>query len=96
MVSDNGILSCLNARTGQTIYQERLGSSFSASPLHADGRIYWPSEDGETTVIAPGTEFRKLATNKVNGMTYASLAVSGQSLFLRSDSHLYRITGPGR
>ena len=47
MVSDNGILSCLDAKTGKLNYQERLGGNFSASPLFADGRIYWPSEEGK-------------------------------------------------
>ena len=96
MVSDNGILSCLDARTGKLNYQERLGSNFSASPLLAEGRLYWPGEEGETVVIAPGAEFRKLASNTVDGLTYASLAVSGNSLFLRSSTHLYRISPPGR
>ncbi len=96
MVSDNGILSNLDARTGKLNYQERLGSSFSASPLLAGGHLYWPSEDGVTTVIEPGREFRKLATNAVEGQTFASLAVSGKSLILRSSTHLYRISSGDR
>ncbi len=96
IVSDNGILSCLDALTGKLNYQERLGSNFSASPTFADGRLYWQSEEGETIVIAPGREFRKLASNPVDGLTYASLAVSGHSFFLRSSTHLYRISEPGR
>ena len=95
-VSDNGILSCLDARTGALNYQERLGSSFSASPTHAGGRLYWQAEEGETIVMAPGREFRKLASNAVDGLTYASLAVSGRAFYLRSSTHLYRISGPGR
>jgi outer membrane protein assembly factor BamB len=91
-VSDNGILSCLNALTGKLHYQERLGSNFSASPLFAGGRIYWLNEAGETTVIAPGPEFEKLASNPVDGQIFASLAVSAESLFLRSSTHLYRIS----
>lgn len=95
-VSDNGILSCLDAKTGSLHWQERLGGNFSASPLYADGRLYWPNEDGVTTVIAPGKEFRKLASNAVDGMAYASLAVSGRSIYLRSSTHLYRISKAGR
>ena len=95
-VSDNGILSCLDARTGTLNYQERLGSNFSASPTHADGRLYWQAEEGETIVMAPGREFLKLASNPVDGLTYASLAVSGRAFYLRSASHLYRISVPGR
>ncbi len=96
MVSDNGILSCLDAKTGKLHYQERLGANFSASPLYADGRIYWQSEEGETTAITPGREFRKLSSGTVEGQTYASLAVSGNSLFLRSATHLYRISSQNK
>lgn len=96
MVSDNGILSSLDAKTGKLNYQERLGGNFSASPLYADGRIYWPSEEGDTTVIAPGREFRQLARNTVDGQIFASLAISGNALILRSSSHLYRISTPNR
>jgi outer membrane protein assembly factor BamB len=90
-VSDNGILICLDAKTGKVHYQQRLNGSFSASPLFADGRIYWQSEEGETTVIEPGIQFRNLASNRISEQTLASLAVSGPALFLRSSTHLYRI-----
>ena len=56
-----------------------------------DGRIYFQSEEGETTVIAAGKDFKKLASNRLDGYTLASMAVSGGSLFIRSHSHLYRI-----
>jgi hypothetical protein len=59
--------------------------------VFADGRIYFLSEDGVATVIAPGKEFRRLATNRLDGETLGSIAVSGGSIFIRSDSHLYRI-----
>jgi outer membrane protein assembly factor BamB len=95
-VSDNGILTCLNAKTGKVNYQERLEGNYSASPLFADGRIYWQSEEGETTVIAPGPRFQKLATSRVSEQTLASLAVSGPAIFLRSSGHLYRIENSGR
>lgn len=91
MVSDLGIASCLDARTGKVHWSERLAGAYSASPLSADGRIYFSNEDGVTTVIAPETTFRKLATNRVEGRTLASLAVAGQEIYLRTDSHLYRI-----
>ena len=91
LVNDSGIASCLDARTGETRWVERLGGPHSASPVFADGRIYFLSEDGVATVIAPGKAFRRLATNRLDGATLASIAVSGGSLFVRSDSHLYRI-----
>jgi outer membrane protein assembly factor BamB len=91
VVSDNGIATCMDAKTGETHWRERLGGNFSASPVLADGRIYFLNEDGETTVVAPGPQFQKLATNAVDGRTLASIAVSGGSLFLRTDKNLYRI-----
>ena len=91
MVNDGGIVSCLDARSGTVIWQQRLGGSYSASPVYADGRIYFLAEQGVTTVIAPGKEFRRLATNSLDGGLLASMAVSNGSLFLRTDSHLYRI-----
>ena len=92
LVSDNGIASCLDAKTGAQKWQGRLGGAFSASPLHAAGRIYFTNETGETTVIAAGDEYRELARNRVDGDTLASLAVSGSSICLRSRTHLYRIS----
>jgi len=91
LVTDGGIATCLDARTGATIWQQRLGGTYSASPVFAGGSIYFPAEQGVTTVIAPGKEFRRLATNRLEGGLLASMAVSNGSLFLRTDSHLYRI-----
>jgi outer membrane protein assembly factor BamB len=91
VVNDVGIASCLDARTGETRWVQRLGGNYSASPVFADGRIYFTSEEGVTTVIAPGQVFRKLATNTLDGATLASMAVAGEALFIRTDSHLYRI-----
>jgi outer membrane protein assembly factor BamB len=91
LVSDNGIASCFDAQSGTMHWQQRLGGNYSASPLYADGRIYFQSEEGESTVIAPGREFKQLAKNQLDGQTLASLAVAGGAIFLRSQSHLYRI-----
>ena len=91
IVNDGGIASCLDAKTGTVHWQQRLNGNFSASPVFADGRIYFLSEEGVTTVIAAGQGFRKLATNTLDGATLASMAVSGGSIFIRSDTNLYRI-----
>jgi outer membrane protein assembly factor BamB len=91
IVNDGGIASCLDPSTGAVLWQQRLGGAFSASPVFADGRIYFLSEDGVATVIAPGREFRKLAVNTLDGATLASIGVSNGSLFIRSQTHLYRI-----
>jgi outer membrane protein assembly factor BamB len=94
VVNDGGIASCLDAKSGEARWIQRLGGGdYSASPLFADGRIYFLSERGVATVIAPGKEFRRLATNTLEGDTLASMAASGGSIFIRSDSHLYRIIG---
>jgi len=92
VVNDVGILTCLDARTGASHWQQRLGGNYAASPVFADGRIHFQSEEGMTTVIAPGREFRRLALNRLDGSMLASMAVSGGSLFIRTDTHLYRIT----
>jgi outer membrane protein assembly factor BamB len=91
IINDMGILSCLDARSGTVLWQQRLGGNYSASPVFADGRIYFQSEEGVTTVIAPGKAFRRLALNRLDGATLASMAVSDGAFFIRSDSHLYRI-----
>ena len=92
VISDLGVLSCVDAKTGALHWQERLGGNHSASPIFADGRIYFLSEEGVATVIAPGTAFQRLAVNELDGATLASMAVSQGSIFIRSLTHLYRIT----
>ena len=91
VVNDVGILSCLDAKTGELQWIQRIDGNYSASPVFADGRIYFQSEEGVTTVIEPGKTFRKLATNTLDEATLASMAVSGGSIFIRTDRHLYRI-----
>lgn len=91
MVSDNGIVSCLDAKTGKENWRQRFTGNYSASPVYADDKIYFLNETGETTVIAPGKEFRKLATNQLEGSFLASMGVSLGAFYLRSDTHLYRI-----
>ena len=92
VVNDGGIATCLDAKTGEPRWIQRLGGGdHSASPVLADGRIYFLSEGGVATVIAPGKEFRRLATNTLDGETLASMAIAAGSIFIRSDSHLYRI-----
>jgi outer membrane protein assembly factor BamB len=91
VINDLGVLSCLDAETGTLHWQQRLGGNHSASPVFADGRIYFLSEEGVATVLAPGTTFRKLAVNELDGATLASMAVADGSIFIRSLAHLYRI-----
>jgi len=94
LVSDKGIVTCVDARTGEQHWQERLGGNFSASPLFADGKIYLLDEEGLTTVLAPGKEFRQLAQNQLPGRSLSSIAAHDSALFLRTDTHLYRLDDP--
>ena len=93
-VSDNGVATCLDAKTGKEHWRHRLGGNFSASPVYADGRIYFLSEDCESTVITPGRSYKPLAVNRLDGRCLASPALSGAAIFLRSDTHLYRLGNP--
>ena len=94
-VSDSGIANCLDARTGNLNWTERLGGGFSASPVLAEGRIYFQNEEGVGTVLKVGKTFEVLAKNDLGERTLASLAVTDNTIFLRSKSHLWRI-GPWR
>ncbi|MDZ4684554.1 MAG: PQQ-binding-like beta-propeller repeat protein [Planctomycetaceae bacterium] len=91
MVSDNGIVTCLDAKTGEQHWQERVGGDCSASPLFADGRLYITNETGVTTVLAAGKTHQELAKNELPGRTLASLATADGAIFLRTDAALYRI-----
>lgn len=91
LVSDVGIGRCLDAVTGKLHWMQRLGGNFSASPIAADGRLYFTNESGVTYVVQPGTKFKKLGSNTIEGRTFASPAVAGSAIFLRSEKSLYRI-----
>jgi len=91
VVNDGGIAQCLDAATGTSHWVQRLGPAYSASPVFADGRIYFLSEDGTSTVIAPGKEFKRLGSSALDGEILASMAVSERSIFIRTGTHLYRL-----
>ncbi len=95
-VSDAGVASCADAKTGKVHWQERVGGGYSSSMLHAGGRIYVQNEAGLTTVLAAGKEFKVLAKNDLEERTLASFAVADDSLLIRTEAHLYRITGTGK
>ena len=94
MVSEKGIASCLDARTGKPLWTERLGGNFSSSPLHADGRIYVGNREGATFVLRPGKTYELLATNQLDGAIYATPAAVGRGLYVRTDKALYRLEKP--
>ena len=90
-VSDEGMATCADPRTGDIFWQERLGEPHLASPLSAEGRIYFFGQAGKTTVVKAGRQFDKLAENRLDGTVIATPAVADNALFLRTDTHLYRI-----
>ncbi len=91
MIGDTGIASCVEAKTGEIVWQQRIGGEYSASPVYADGKIWLFSEEGKTTVFKPGRIFEKLAENNLDEGFLASPAIAGKAFFLRTRTHLYRI-----
>ena len=91
LLSDDGFLTCVEAATGKTLNKLRLGGNFAASPVHADGRIYCFGRDGRTIVLQAGPALNKLAENQLDGPVFASPACVDAALFLRTDTHLYRL-----
>jgi outer membrane protein assembly factor BamB len=94
MVSDLGVLTCADATSGKEIWRERLSGNFSASPTLADGRIFLLDEDATTFVVAPGDKFKLLSENHLDGRALASPAFVNHAIYLRTDTHLYRIELP--
>ena len=91
MTTDEGILSCLDVKTGESIWSDRIPGHYSASPIYADGYLYFFSEMGDCYVITPGEELNLVSKNKLESGFMASPAVSGKAIFARSKTHLYRI-----
>ena len=90
---DNGVMFCLDAKTGKTVYgPERLRpATYSGSPVLADGKIYVTNEDGVTMVVRAGPKFEILAENDFAEYTLSSPAISDGQIFIRTDAALYAI-----
>ena len=93
VVKDNGVMYCLDAKTGAEIYaaQRIKTGTYSGSPVLADGKIYVTSEDGVTTVVAAGPKFEVLAENALNEYTLSSPAISDGRIYIKTSGHLYAI-----
>ncbi|HEX7859466.1 MAG TPA: PQQ-binding-like beta-propeller repeat protein [Verrucomicrobiae bacterium] len=91
MADDGGIASCLEAKTGEFVWNERMGGNYSAAPILAGDRVHFFSEDGRTFVLQAGREFKVLATNRLGDGFMATPAVIGNAFLLRSRTHLYRV-----
>lgn len=93
--SDESFITCLEAATGNTVWTERVGGKFAGSPVYADGRLYFPSQEGATVVLKPGRTLNVLATNTLSSGCLASPAIDGKALYLRTKTHLVRIEDSG-
>ena len=91
VLSDNGVLSAYDAQTGATIYQQRLPTSFSASPVAADGRLYLSSEDGDVFVVKTGRQYELLSRNTMAQPLMATPALTDGMLILRGENTLYAL-----
>jgi outer membrane protein assembly factor BamB len=92
--SDESFITCVDAATGETVWTERVGGKYAASPIYGDGRLYFFSQDGTTLVIKPGRKLDVLATNTLENGFMASPGVDGKALLLRTKTHLYRAELP--
>ena len=93
VVSDGGVASCVDVRTGEVHWTEHLGGNFSASPIYADGQVLFLDEDGRSTWVEASTEFKVLGSCEVPGRTLATPTFTGGFIYLRTDSALYKF-GP--
>jgi outer membrane protein assembly factor BamB len=98
-VNDNGVLQVADAKTGVEIYKARLGGggfTFSSSPVASRGRIFCLSEDGDTFVVKAGDRYEELARNSLGEMSLATPAADAESMYIRTQSKLYRLRQPAR
>lgn len=91
LVDDTGMLTCLDAATGETLYQERLGGKFHASPVAGDGKVYFASMEGIVTVVEAGPKYKLIAKNNIGETIVASPAIAHGEIFLRGEKQLFCI-----
>ena len=95
MVNDGGVVGAVDAKTGELVWRGRVDGTYSASPLCAAGRIYVFSEDGKTTVLEAGREFKVLAENSARGRaSWRRRPSTAPRCILRTRTHVYRIEEP--
>jgi len=90
-VADNGIATCVDAKTGQVHWAERLGGNFSSSPVYTNDHILFLNEAGTASWVQPGKEYKLVIQNVLSGRTFATPAFAGDAMYLRTDEHLYKI-----
>src|SRR5262249_31673075 len=96
LVSDTGMASCYETKTGNRLWLERLGTHHSASPVSAGGYLYFTDDEGVTFVLKPGPTFELVAKNELGEECYASPAVAHEHIFIRTLNHLWCIGENGK
>lgn len=91
--SDQGVVSCIQADTGETLWQKRVGGRYFGSPVWIDGRLFCMSDSGEVVVVAAAPEFQDLAHNNIEEGSHSTPAVANGVLYLRTFSHLISVGG---
>jgi outer membrane protein assembly factor BamB len=93
VLANNGVLAAYDVKSGQRVYQERVGAggSYSASPVAADGKLYLTSEDGDVSVVKAGTKYELLATNTMGQVIMATPAISNGVLFIRGLKDVFAV-----
>jgi len=94
--ANNGAVTCYNAKTGEQIYRNRLGGqgsgyAFTASPIAADDKLYFTSEDGGIFVVNAGPQYELISTNSMGEVCMATPAISDGMIFVRTQGHVYGI-----
>lgn len=91
--SDKGIVTCVEGRSGEQIWQKRVTGNFSGSPIRVADKLYCIDEAGTVVVIAAEREFQELGRVPLNEESRSTPAVSGGRMYLRTISHLYSLGG---
>ena len=91
MANELGVVTCVEAKSGELVWRERLGGFYSASPVAADGKIYLLSETGEMLILRAGRKAEVLARNDLGEQSIASPALSNGQIIIRTDRTLYAI-----
>jgi outer membrane protein assembly factor BamB len=90
MIKDGGVVTCLDAETGQLQYQSRVGRGhFSSSPIYANGKIYISSREGIVSVLQVGNRLKTLSENDLGESIVATPAIADDTLYVRTNQHLY-------
>ena len=89
--NDESFITCLDAKSGEVVWSERVGGKFAGSPIYADGHMFFFDQAGKSLIVNPGRTYQPIATNTISSGMMACPAVTGKAIILRTKTHLYRI-----